>query len=191
VLVSAAVSNAVSEPLYCVGDRIRCRSAANRVSLHGSDESVDEMLDPWPSEYPAEHRKVMMTSRQALAQEFLSHIGHFAVSEALLMLSPNVTYQVLGSHPLSGTFSTPKEVLEHLIALAERTTGTFDTYSWVDWMIGESHVACIAQVRMQSVKRHYNGEQVFVVGFDDHDLIDTATVFFMDEKAAGQFFGDA
>jgi ketosteroid isomerase-like protein len=127
--------------------------------------------------------------RRNLAQEFLSLLSRPDVARATEMLSPGATYQVLGLHALAGNFSTPAEIVEHLDALANWTSGTFDATKWEDWLVGEEYVGCVARIHMQAEGRIYSGRQVYVMRFTTSDLIDHITVFFEDSAAAARFFG--
>src|ERR1700728_259386 len=97
------------------------------------------------------------STRLEIAQQFLTHLGHRDHARAIELVSPQVTYRVLGHHSLAGTFSGPDEVTNHLVNLVERTMGTFDAFKWEDWMVGEHHVAAIADIHMRADARAFAG----------------------------------
>lgn len=104
------------------------------------------------------------------------------------LLSPTATYHVSGMHTLSGTFSTPEDIIRHLEELAVRTHGTMEITKWDDWLVGEYHVAGIGQMHMQGNLQRYEGRHVFLFGFDTEDKINSVTVFYEDPAAALRFF---
>lgn len=126
--------------------------------------------------------------RLQLAQQFLSYVGRPDIEAAISMLSPSAVYQVSGLHSLAGTFSTPEEMVNHLLTLAGRTAGTLETTKWEDWLVGEEHVALVARVQIQAKGELYSGRQVYLLRFDGADLITKITVFFEDAAAATRFF---
>lgn len=128
------------------------------------------------------------SSRLQLAQRFISYIVSADVAEALPMLSPAATYHVVGLHSLAGSFSTPEDIVNHLLTLAGRTSGTLEATKWDDWLVGDLHVAGLATVQMQAEGALYSGRQVFMMRFDRADLIDKITIFFEDAAAATSFF---
>jgi ketosteroid isomerase-like protein len=129
------------------------------------------------------------SSRVELAQQFLARTGQSDVQLALDMLSPSAVYQVVGPPSISGTFTTPEAIKNHLVMLAERTTGRVEMTKWDDWLIGEHHVAGVAQVQVQGRAEIYRGRQLFLMAFTATNLIERITVFFDDEAAATRFFG--
>jgi ketosteroid isomerase-like protein len=128
-------------------------------------------------------------ARLAIAQAFVLHLGHLDVDQIGKLLSPTVTYRVPGSYGLAGTFHGPDEVTQHLMAMAERTRGTFDAFKWEDWMVGQDYVSILADIRMQIDQRIFSGRVIFLVGFDNHDKISTLGVFYEDMHAIERFFG--
>jgi len=122
------------------------------------------------------------------AEHFLALLGRSDVEPVLGLLSPTATYHVSGMHALSGTFSTPEDILGHLHALAARTNGTVEATKWDDWLVGDYHVAGIGRLHMQANRQIYEGRHVFVFTFDLHDKIDAITVFYEDPGAAMRFF---
>jgi hypothetical protein len=131
----------------------------------------------------------LASHRVELAQQFLARTGQPDVQPALDMLSPSAVYQVVGPPSMSGTFSTPEEIRNHLVALAGRTSGAVEMTKWEDWLVGEHHVAGVAQVQVQGRAAIYRGRQLFLMAFTGTNLIDRITVFFDDEAAATRFFG--
>jgi ketosteroid isomerase-like protein len=128
-------------------------------------------------------------TRMAIARRFLVLIGHRDVEQGIELLSPDATYRVPGSHALAGTFSGRDEIIRHLISLFERTGGTLDAFKWEDWMLGEHHVAALADVHMNTKGQIYKARHLFLVRFDAHDKIEEITVFFEDQRAAERFLG--
>ena len=128
-------------------------------------------------------------TRVHIARQFALHVGRRDVAQALPLLSSEVSYRVLGDHSLAGTFIGPDAVASHLIYLADRTMGTFDTLKWVDWLVGEDHVAALAEVHMQADERIFHGRPLFLMKFDINDRISEITIFFESEADALWFFG--
>jgi ketosteroid isomerase-like protein len=129
------------------------------------------------------------TVRLHIAKQFALHLGQRDVAQALPLLSPQVSYRVLGDHALAGTFTGPEAVANHLIQLADLTTGTYETLKWADWLIGEDHVAALADVQMQAEQRKFHAQPLFLMKFDLNDRISEITIFFESEAAALRFFG--
>ncbi len=129
------------------------------------------------------------STRLGRAQRFLIHIGHFDPVWADELLSPQVIYRVAGHHALAGVFSGRDQVTSHLSKVLEVTGGTIDPIKWEDWLVGESHVATIANLRMHADHRSFAARMIYLVEFDDADLIVSIRAFFEDEDAARQFFG--
>lgn len=127
-------------------------------------------------------------ARLRTAERFLALLGRSDVEPVLDLLSPAATYHVLGMHALSGTFSTPKEILGHLRDLAARTHSTVEATKWDDWLVGDYHVAGIGRLHMQANAQIYEGRHVFLFTFDTNDKIDAITVFYEDPAAAMRFF---
>lgn len=128
-------------------------------------------------------------TRLAIAQRFLTHIGHRDIEESVELLSPNATYRVPGNHTFAGVFSGRQEILDHLIRLFERTMGSFDAFKWEDWMVGEQHVAALVRIHIHQTGQMYRGLHVFLVRFDSDDKITEIIVFFEDESSVERFFG--
>jgi ketosteroid isomerase-like protein len=128
-------------------------------------------------------------TRLETMQQFLSDIERREVEKAVELLSPGVSYHVLGSHALSGTFSGREEVGKHLIDLDKQTLGTVDAVKWDDWLVGEDHVAALADITMTAGGRRFTGRLLFLAKFDVADLMVGVTVLFQDEDSALRFFG--
>jgi hypothetical protein len=123
------------------------------------------------------------------AERIMLHIGNHHVDAATELLSPTVTYRVVGNHALAGTFYGPEEVARHLSRLFEFTHGTFDVFKWEDWLVGDNHVAAVVDVHMWAERRAFVGKHVFLFKFRSDGLVGNITVFFEDEASAGRFFG--
>jgi ketosteroid isomerase-like protein len=128
-------------------------------------------------------------TRIAIAQQFLLLIGRREFDRGVELLSPNATYRVPGNNALAGTFSGPQEIMGHLVSLFERTGGTYDAFKWEDWMLGENHVAVLANVHINTKGQMYKARHLYLTRFDAHDKIDDITVFFEDQRAADRFLG--
>jgi len=129
------------------------------------------------------------TLRLDTAKEFLRHVGHSDASQAIDLLSERVTYRVQGHNALAGVFVGRDEIVAHLAQVMHMTMGTFEAYKWEDWMVGEHHVAGLADFHAQTEQRKVRGREVIVVGFDVADKIDAITVFFDDQAAMDRFIG--
>jgi len=123
------------------------------------------------------------------AEDFMTHLGDHEIDEATKLLSPTVTYRVVGSHALAGTFFGPEEVSGHLGRLLEFTRGTLDVLKWEDWLVGESHVATVVDINMRAQGRVFIGKHIFLLQFDTKGLVTGITVFFENEASARRFFG--
>ena len=122
------------------------------------------------------------------AERFLAQLGRSDVEPVRGLLSPTATYHVLGMHALSGTFSTPEDILGQLRELAARTKGTVEATKWDDWLVGDYHVAGIGWLHMQANGQIYEGRHVFFFTFDTNDKIEAISVFYEDPAAAMRFF---
>jgi ketosteroid isomerase-like protein len=125
----------------------------------------------------------------AIAQQFLMHVGRSPADRDMELLSPHVTYRVPGTHALAGVFSGREAIVGHLAALFERTDGSLDTFKWEDWLVGEQHVAALADVHIHMQGKRYKSRHLFLVGFDTDDKIVEIVVFFEDEHSAERFIG--
>ena len=110
------------------------------------------------------------------------------LDEVVHLLSDDVTYTVPGDMALSGVFHGPKEVKDHLTRLLAFSLSTFDVLKWVDWLVGETHVAALQYAQIQAHGSIYRGHQLYVVEVDAHDKLSDIRVFFEDPEAAHRFF---
>ncbi len=124
----------------------------------------------------------------ANARRFLLSYSTNHLDDVVHLLSPHVTYTVPGRMAISGVFHGPEEVREHLSRLLEFSLSTFDVLKWVDWLVGESHVAALQYAQIQAHGSIYRGHQLFVVEVDGHDQLADIRVFFEDQEAAQRFF---
>ena len=126
--------------------------------------------------------------RVARAREFVRLIGRKEGSEALLLLAPSVTYRVPGHTPVSGVFTGPQAVAEHVSAVLEFTQGSLEDLKWEDWMVGEQYVGLLVRVRIHFTGHVYDGRHLYLIRFDNEDRIDEVVVFFEDEEAMARAF---
>lgn len=96
------------------------------------------------------------------------------------LLSDNVTYKVHGHRELARGITGRDAVAKHLVELVERSGGGYESLKWVDWMVGNDHVAAIAQILVQATGQRFEGPVLFVVEFDSDDKIDEIVVFAQD-----------
>jgi ketosteroid isomerase-like protein len=109
-------------------------------------------------------------------------------NDASDLLSPDITYVVPGHHKLSGTFHGREEVMQHLAALRDTSGGTGETLKWIDWLVGESHLACLQYGQAERDGSRYRSHHVFLFTSDEEDLVLSIRVFFEDLDAADRFF---
>jgi ketosteroid isomerase-like protein len=128
-------------------------------------------------------------ARLAITQELLLHLGRGDPQEAVKSLSENVVYRAEGTNALAGVFTGRDAVVRHLLALVERTRGTFETFKWEDWLVGEHHVVGLGSIHMQADGRIYRGRSLTLVSFTVVDEIDGITVFFEDPGGVDRFVG--
>jgi ketosteroid isomerase-like protein len=129
------------------------------------------------------------TSRLAIAQDFVKHLGRGDSAPALALLSPKATYRVSGDHALAGSFAGPEEITRHLSKLFERTSGTLDSLKWEDWMVGEYHIAVLSDIAMSDGARRFAGRALFLMRFDRDDKIDEVVVLSEDPRSLERFIG--
>jgi ketosteroid isomerase-like protein len=110
------------------------------------------------------------------------------VDDAVPLLSPNVVYTVPGQHKLSGVFHGPDEVRRHIAELVDYSKGTFEVLKWMDWMVGETHIAALQYAHAQNSSRIYRGHHLYLVESDSEDLVSDIKIFFEDQAAAERFF---
>jgi ketosteroid isomerase-like protein len=128
--------------------------------------------------------------RLANTQRFFVSFSTNKVEDAIHLLSPDVTYTVPGRSALSGVCRGPEEVRRHLAMLLEFAKGTYDVLKWVDWMMGETHVAGLQYLQMQRNGVIYRGHQLFLVETDHNDKLSDIRVLFEDEDEASRFFSE-
>ncbi len=122
--------------------------------------------------------------RLANTQRFFISFATNTLDPTEHLLSSKVTYTVPGRSALSGVFRGPDEVKAHICRLHRFLNGTYDILKWVDWLEGESHVAGIQYVQVQSHRIRYRGHQVYVVTFDENDALLDIKILFEDESQA-------
>jgi ketosteroid isomerase-like protein len=127
--------------------------------------------------------------RLAAAQEFLMHIGSGDFGQAVGLLSEDVAYRAQGHNALAGLFTGRDAVTRHVGDLMDRTRGTFETFKWDDWLVGQHHVVGLSSIHAQSDGRIYKGRTVTVLRFNVADEIEGITVFFEDQSAIDRFIG--
>jgi ketosteroid isomerase-like protein len=126
--------------------------------------------------------------RLRVARHFVTFLGHADIDEALDLLSESASYHVVGEHRLAGTFHGRDEIAGHLAQLAEFTKGTLEAVKWEDWLVGDTHVATIAQVQMQARGQRYTGRQLFLFRFTGEDAVEAVEVFSTDPAGGRRFF---
>ena len=124
----------------------------------------------------------------ANAQRFLVGLANNELDEVVHLLSDQVVYTVPGHMPISGTFRGPDQVKEHLNQLLAFSRSTFDVLKWVDWLVGETHVAVLQYAQIQAHGSVYRGHHLYVVEVDYHDKLTQIRIFFEDQAAAERFF---
>jgi ketosteroid isomerase-like protein len=127
--------------------------------------------------------------RLTAAQEFLMHLGRGDFESAINLLSQDVSYRAQGNNALAGLFSGRDAVIRHVADLVALTRGTYETFKWDDWLVGEYHVAGLSSIHAQTVGKMYKGRTVTVLRFNVADEIEGITVFFEDQDAIDRFIG--
>ncbi len=122
------------------------------------------------------------------ARQFFLNYSLTDLDDAVHLLSPNVVYTVPGHHKLSGVFHGPEEVRSHIAALVDYSKATFDVLKWMDWMVGETHIAALQYAQVQNAHRIYRGHHLYLLESDSDDLLSDIKVFFQDQEAADRFF---
>ena len=123
-------------------------------------------------------------------RRFFMNFSEDKVDDVIHLLSPDVTYTVPGRSSLSGVCHGPAEVRRHLAQLFAFTKGTYDVLKWVDWLVGETHVAAFQYTQMQMNGIIYRGHQMFLVQTDHNDALSDIKVLFENEEDASRFFSD-
>jgi ketosteroid isomerase-like protein len=131
---------------------------------------------------PPEPRRLINARRY-----FLSY-SREQVNDVVHVLSPDVAYTVPGHNRFAGTFHGPDAVRQHIVELIDFSHGTFEVLKWVDWMVGETHVTALQYAQAQTEGVIYRGHHIYLLGFDQDDLLTTINVFFEDQAAADRFF---
>ncbi len=122
------------------------------------------------------------------ARQFFLDYSSTNLDHAVSLLSPDVVYTVPGNHKLAGVFHGPDEVRQHIAALVDYSRGTFEVLQWVDWMVGEMHIAALQYAQAQTSGRIYRGHHLYLLESDADDLVSDIKVFFEDQGAADRFF---
>jgi ketosteroid isomerase-like protein len=122
------------------------------------------------------------------ARRFFLNFSLTHLDDATRLLSPNIVCTVPGQSKLSGVFHGPDEVRRHLGVMVELSGGTFEILRWVDWMIGETHIAALQYAQAQREARIYRGHHLFLLESDSNDLLSDIKVFFEDQAATDRFF---
>ena len=119
---------------------------------------------------------------------FFMNFSTNKVDEVIHLLSPDVTYTVPGQSSFAGVFQGPAEVRRHLAGFFGSSTVAYDVLKWVDWLVGESHVAAILYLQLQRKEVVYRGRHVFLVETDQNDLLSAITILFENQEDADRFF---
>jgi ketosteroid isomerase-like protein len=127
--------------------------------------------------------------RLSAAQEFLMHIGQGDFGQAINLLSEDVSYRAQGTNALAGLFSGRDAVIRHVGDLVALTRGTYETFKWDDWLVGDYHVVGLSSIHAQTAGKIYRGRTVTVLRFNGADEIEGITVFFEDQNAIDRFIG--
>ncbi len=112
------------------------------------------------------------------------------LDDAVHLLAPDVTYTVPGRSVMSGVYHGPAEVRQHLARLYEFSKRTYEVLKWVDWMLGESHVAALQYAQVQGHSEVYRGHHLFLIESDRNDALSDIKVFFENQEGANRFFYD-
>ncbi len=104
------------------------------------------------------------------------------------LLSPNVVFTVPGHDKLAGVFHGPDEVIRHFATLTDYSKGTFEVLKWIDWMVGETHIAAVQYAQAQNAGTIYRGHHLYLLESDSGDRLSDIKVFFEDQGAAERFF---
>jgi ketosteroid isomerase-like protein len=121
-------------------------------------------------------------------RKFLMSISDDKLDDVDHLLSPDIVYTVPGRHPLAGVFRGPDEVKRHLADLLTLTARSYDVLKWVDWMVGESHIAVLQFLQVQRGGAVYRGHQLFLVQSDPAGLLSDIYVYLEDQEATDEFF---
>jgi ketosteroid isomerase-like protein len=122
------------------------------------------------------------------AKRFFMDYSSSRLDDAVQMVSPSVVYTVPGSNPIAGVFHGRDEVKRHMGKLIEVSRGTFEVLKWIDWMVGDMHIAALQYAQAQNRGGIYRGHHVYLLESDTEDLLSRIQVFFEDQGAADRFF---
>ena len=100
------------------------------------------------------------------ARRFFLGYSKEHVDAAVQLLSPHVVYSVPGHSRISGVFHGPDEVRQHIVKLIDFSQGTFEVLKWMDWMVGETHIAAIQYAQAQSPGPIYRGHHLYLLESD-------------------------
>ena len=127
-------------------------------------------------------------TRLVNVRRFLMAVSTDRSADVLPLLAPNVVYTVPGRGPTAGVFRGPAAVHEHVVELFRLTSGTFEVLKWVDWLVGQSHVAALQFAQAQGNGVIFRTHVVYIVETDQDDLLSSIQVFFGDQSDADTFF---
>lgn len=130
-------------------------------------------------------------SRIAAAQDFFQKSFRGDISSAAELLEEDVTYDVPGSHQVSGHFEGREQVARHLTELLHLTKGTVNVLQWEDWLAGVSHVAALTRMHVQRQGASHTFRCVYLVAMSEAGKIRHIELFFSDPAAAERFFSAA
>ena len=117
---------------------------------------------------------------------FFLAIADRDITTATTELAATATYHVPGTSFLAGTFAGRDEVVGRFQKLFELTSGS-EALKWVDWMVGTNCVSVLVQTFMQTRLSIFNGQHLFLVGFDSSGLIDEIRMFPEDQARIDRF----
>jgi ketosteroid isomerase-like protein len=127
-------------------------------------------------------------ARLVNVRKFFLSLSNEQLDEVDHLLSPGITYTVPGKSSLSGVFRGPAEVKGHLAHLLTLSSNTYDVLQWVDWMVGESHIAVLQSVQLQKDRAIYRAQTLFLVQNDPDDLLSDIRVYFENQEDFATFF---
>ena len=119
---------------------------------------------------------------------FMAFSSRNRLEEAVALLSPDVSYTVPGASRMGGVFRGPVDVRDHLARLLELSSGTFEVLKWVDWMVGQTHVAALQFAQAQGRGMIYRGHHLYLVQTDTDGLLSDIKMFFEEQEEAERFF---
>jgi len=127
-------------------------------------------------------------TRLANVRRFLMGITTNHSGDVLSLLSPDVVYTVTGHSPFAGVFHGPAEVYAYVRELFRVTSNTIEILKWVDWLVGETHIAALQLAQAQGGSARYRNYHLFVVETGPTDLLTDIRILFEDQSAADTFF---